>query len=304
LETLALLSELRFAEGEAQARELVQTHLRRGLDDLFTDLSARLPAFADWYYSLSGDYARLSMLVLEKANLVDGGYEARKAQEIVFDGADFDDRLEILRLQTDSRLSTQATATREGWLMDMLEALSGDRQPVAPLDSSTVTSMDALLSDLSGYDSPEFVARISASTVAGVGVGAGAGMLLSRAISRRAAAASSRAVVARGAARGAARAAAAAGGGAAVCAPSGPVALGCAIIAGTAVWVGSDLLLLHVDEALNRKELTATMQLRLDELRQELEHNLLTAYDNVVDRQYTAMHADIQRTFVPAQTMR
>lgn len=300
VDMLRLLSELRFADGEAEAREMMRAHVHQGLDSLFADLSGRLPEFADWYYSLGGEYTRLSMLLLEKASIVDGDYMARRAQAIVFEGADFEGRLNNLRLQADSRLQQQAAATRAEWLADMLAVLARDRQPVAPLEPAESTSLDMLVHRLSGYGASEFTDRISMSGAAAVG--AGAGSILWRVASRRAAATSGRALVARGAGRGVARAGVAAGGGAAICAPTGPGALGCAAVAGIAGWLATDWLLLRFEEAMNRGDLIAALQASLDELREEMEDDLLHAYDEVLDRQYSAMQADIQRTFVPLRS--
>ena len=298
-QTLALLSALRFSEGEEQAREIVNAHIEQGLAGLFEDLQRRLPAFADWYYSLGGEYTRLSMLVLEKISLADEGYVARKAEELIFDAADFSGRLDILRHQADARLLRQARSTRDSWLTEMLALLEQDRMPVAPLPQSQPLALDALLDQLTGYGSPEFVARLSVSSAAAVGVAMGP--MIWRAASRRAAATSGRALAARGAGRGAARAGTAAAGGATLCAPSGPGALACALVAGAAGWLATDWALLRLDEALNREQLLAALQQSLDEMEEEMTRSLLAAYDRVLTEQYGAMRTDIQRTFSPLQ---
>ena len=301
-DTLALLSALRFSEGEEQAREIVNAHLEQGLAQLFADLARRLPAFADWYYSLGGEYSRLSMLVLEKVSLADEGYVARKAEELIFDAADFSGRLDILRYQADARLLRQAHVTRDTWLTEMLALLEQDRMPVAPLPQSQPLALDELLDQLTGYGSPEFVARLSVSSAAAVGVAVGP--MIWRAASRRATAASGRAVAARGAGRGAARAGTAAAGGATLCAPSGPGALACALVAGAAGWLATDWALLRLDEALNRDELLAALQQSLDEMEDEMTRSLMAAYDRVLTEQYGSMQTDIQRTFRPLQGQR
>lgn len=299
-EELALLSALRFAEGEEAAREAVAHHLDQSLDRLFADLSARLPVFADWYYSLGGEYARLSMWALEKASLADEGFVARRAEALIFEAADFENRLEILRVQADARLLRAARETREHWLAEMLDLLDADRMPVAPLPDTETLALDELTQQLTGYGSPEFIARMSLSSAAAVGIAAGP--LIWRAASRRAAATSGRAVAARGAGRGAARAGTAAAGGATLCAPSGPGALACALVAGAAGWLATDWALLRLDEALNRDELEAALQQSLDDMREELGKSLMAAYDRVLDEQYGAMQTDIQRTFRPMAT--
>lgn len=296
-DTLALLSALRFSEGEAQARQLVSSHLEQGLDVLFTELAAQLPVFADWYYSLGGEYTRLSMLALEKSGVVQEGYVARRAEALIFESTGFAQRLEMLRMRTDDTLLQQANQTRESWLLEMLALLDEHRMPVAPLPQMQQVSLEALQQQLGGYGHAEFMARFSLSSAAAAG--AAAGPVVRRAASRRAASASGRAVAARGAGRGAARFGSAAAGGAAVCAPSGPGALACALVAGAASWLAVDWALLRWDEARNRDDLIAALQLSLDELQAEMTTSLTQAYDQVLTEQYAGMRSDIQRTFRP-----
>ncbi|MCC5808824.1 MAG: hypothetical protein JJU06_00515 [Ectothiorhodospiraceae bacterium] len=296
-ETLALLSRLRFADGEAEARALVEEHLRQGLDTLFADLSAELPRFADWYYSLGGEYSRISMSLLRRMRLTEGDFVERKAQELVFDGAGFRERLDALRLQTDERMLVQMQAVRDGWLAEVLQVLEADRLALPPPPSDQSLALDELMARLSGHGSDAYTLRLSASSA--VAGGAAAGPLLWRLASRRALVMSGQGIAARGAARGAARAGAAAGGGAAICAPTGPGALACALAAGGATWLATDWALLRVDEALNREEFLLALQAGLDELRCELESDLLAAYDGVLEQRYGAMQQDIRRTFVP-----
>ncbi len=296
-ETLALLSSLRFADGEAEAREMAHAHLRRGLDALFDDLSAQLPRFADWYYSLGGEYSRISMSLLQWMRLSEGGYVERKAQELVFDASGFQQRLQGLRLDVDERLMQQMRGTRESWLAEMLRQMESDRLPLPPRQQEEAVALDQLMARLSGHGSEAFSLRLSASSA--VAGGAAAGPFLWRLASRRAVAMSGQAIAARGAARGAARAGAAAGGGAALCAPTGPGALACALAAGGATWLATDWALLRVDEMLNRDEFLEALQAGLDELRHEVEQELLAAYDELVEQRYGAMQQDIRRTFVP-----
>ncbi|MCC5868169.1 MAG: hypothetical protein JJU27_06620 [Gammaproteobacteria bacterium] len=296
-DTLALLSALRFSEGEVEARRLVDAHLEHGLDRLFAELAAQLPVFADWYYSLGGEYTRLSMLALEKSGVVAEGYVARRAEALIFESTNFAEGLDMLRMHTDTTVLQQANQTRESWLLEMLALLDDHRMPVAPLPQTQQISLDALQQQLAGYGRTEFMARFSLSSAAAAG--AAAGPVIWRAASRRAATTSGRAMAARGAGRGAARVGSAAAGGAAVCAPSGPGALACALVAGAASWLAVDWALLRWDEARNRDELIAALQVSLDELQAEMMLSLTQAYDQLLAEQYDGMRSDIQRTFRP-----
>jgi hypothetical protein len=292
---LALLSALRFTEGEAGARAALDAHLTQGLDRLFAQLDAQLPTFADWYYSLSGEYARLSMMVLEKH---DGDYVQQKALALIYEPVGFAQQVDILRLQADGTLLRAAEATREAWLAEMIRALSDERAGQGPASAPVSLNLDTALADMHHYSSPAFVQRLS---VASGTAAATAGVVLFRAFATRAAARSGAALAARGAAKGAARAGAAAGAGtgAALCAPTGPGALACALAGGVVSWVATDWALLKIDEYANRDELIDDLRVSLAEERLQLEAQLRAAYDTVIAAQYGGMREDIQRTFSP-----
>lgn len=299
---LASLSRLQVAAGEREARALLREHLAAGLDPLFEDLSSRVPRFADWYYSLGGEYARISMWLLEKAQLADADFVSQRVEELIFDGADFDSRLQVLRTETDRALATHAQGMRRDWLDAVLERLAGRPAPDdRDAEGIEPVSLDELLEGFEQHAGPGFGTRLSASGVAAVGTGAGP--VIWRMASRRLTSAAGAGAVARGAGRSAARAGVAAGSGAALCAPGGPAAVACALVAGGAGWVATDWGLLRLDEFLNRDALEASLQVALDELRRDMEQDLLAAYDAALRAQYGAMEADIERTFVPARSL-
>ncbi|AJD49036.1 hypothetical protein S7S_13120 [Isoalcanivorax pacificus W11-5] len=297
---LALLSALRFTEGEAGARSALDRHLTQGLDRLFAQLEAQLPTFADWYYSLGGEYARLSMMMLEQNS---GDYLQEKALELIYEPVGFAQQVDILRLQADGTLLRAAEDAREAWLAEMIQALTGERAGQGPASAPVSLDLDTALGELDRYSSPAFMQRMS---VAGGAATATAGVVLFRAFAARAAARSGAALAARGAAKGAARAGAAAGAGtgAALCAPTGPGALACALAGGVVSWVATDWALLKIDEYANRDELIADLRASLAEERLQLEAQWRAAYDTVIAAQYGGMREDIQRTFSPGRAVR
>src|SRR5690606_5037853 len=77
---------------------------------------------------------------------------------------------------------------------------------------------------------------------------------------------------AQGAARAGARAASrsSAASGATLCAASGPMALGCAVVVFTGVTIASEYAILKADEVLSRKQLEAELLTSLNDLQQAL----------------------------------
>jgi hypothetical protein len=300
---LSSFSELHFRDGERAARQHVAAEVGQALDVAFAGVRERLPAFADWYYSLGGEYARLAHAALAWVDPASGGFVAERAAAMLFPDAVWERQLAALDDAAFAQLQAHRAAVREGWLAELSRRLSAHRVP-APLadadaaqaNGSTVP-MDALLQELLARERAALETRAAVSTLAAGGVMLGPAVW--RAASARSAVAGARASATRAAGRGAARAGSAAAGGAAVCSPGGPVALGCAVVAGTAAWLAADWTLLRIDEALHREALLAAMDESLVLLRLDMEREILAAYDALIAGQYEAAQDDIRRTFVP-----
>jgi hypothetical protein len=298
-------SELQFADGEIAARELVAAELATRLDEVFARVNRRIPEFADWYYSLTGEYSRIAMGALAWANLAEPGYVAAQAAAILFPDESWSAELGWLEHETTARLLAHQQAVRDGWLAGLRDRLAAHRVP-PPLpaaatggESSRETlRIDRLLAQIAASERASFESRITLSTLAAGG--AAAGPALWRAAGARNPAAAGRAA-ARSAGRGASRAGSAAAGGSALCAPAGAAALGCGLVAGAAAWLATDWLLLRVDEHLNRDELTASLETGLAALRAQLEQELLAGYDIALTRHYQGVREEIHAGFVPAR---
>ena len=303
LRRLQEFSALHFGAGEEAARMIVAAQIDSHVDRMFAQAIERLPEFADWYYSLRGEYSRAAMAALSFANVVEPGYVANQAAAMLLPEDAWAASFERLERETTASLHAHQTHVREYWLDTITRRLSAHRVP-APLPIAAhaprALVLDGFVQDLVARERTALTTRLSLSTVAAGGALA-AGPALWRAAAARSSVAAGRAAAARTAVRGASRAGTAAAGGAALCAPTGPVALGCALFAGAAVWLATDWALLKVDEQLHRDELVAELEAGLGALRQQIEVDLQSAYDRIVAGHYGAVAQDIRRTFVPAR---
>jgi len=296
LEWLEAFSRRHFSTGQADGRALLEAELDTGLRSAFDEVIRRLPEFADWYYSLGGEYSRLAMTALAWLNLADDGYVARRAAEILFPAEAWSEALDGVERQAVGRLLAQQQAVREGWLAEVAARLAPHQVP-APLGSGTGAApepvrLDALDARVLARERAALETRVAASSLVAGGVAAR--------VAWRGVAGSGRAVAARGVGRGASKAMPAASGALAACSPAGPYALGCAVIAGAAAWVATDWLLLRVDEAMNRDDLLAALEAGLAEVRRELLAEMMAAYDAAATRLHADVEAEITRTFRPA----
>src|SRR6056297_632806 len=131
-ESLETFSRAYFNTGSEAARTVLQRELEAGVADTFDEVRARLPEFADWYYSLGGEYSRLSMAALARLNLAEDGYVAGRVAEILFPEPAWETALARLSADAAARLQVQGQALREGWLAELARRLEPDRVP-APL---------------------------------------------------------------------------------------------------------------------------------------------------------------------------
>src|SRR5690606_23709407 len=234
-----------FAAGGEAARALVVDEIDAKLDGLFDEAHARLPEFLDWYYSLRGEYSRIAMAALEAADLSEPGYLAARAAATLFPEQTWASRLAALERDAADRLAAHYAGVREAWRGEVERRLAPRRVP-APLAADAARPrlvLDDFLAETVQRERQAFGTRMSFGAAA-----AGVGAVAAPALARAAAVRGGRAAAARTAARGASRVGAAAASGAAVCAPGGPVAAACAVLAGAGAWLVTDWALLRLDE--------------------------------------------------------
>src|SRR5690606_27400212 len=107
-------SELHFSAGEREARQVVADAIAARLDPTFAQARARLPEFADWYYSLRGEYSRLAMAALSMADLGGSDYVAERAAEMLFPDRSWEADLEALQRSAEEQLAAHHARIRAG----------------------------------------------------------------------------------------------------------------------------------------------------------------------------------------------
>lgn len=296
LPELEQLTQRHFETREAATRQDVTARLEQDIDRVFTEAHARVPELADWYYSLGGEYTRLMTPLLVRGGVLGADHLAERTERLLFGDQLLSGHLDVIRTDVEALLAAQNLASRAAWQADVKAALEGWGMAIPAADGSGI-DLDRFNQRLIGYDSPEFITRMSVSS--GAGIGAMAGPLIWQAASRRAAA-SGRVAATRGASRVAGRAGSAAAGGALACAPAGPAAVGCALLVGTAAWLGTDWLLLRFDEARNREAMEAGLHAALTATREALSDDLRQHYERISLNRQQILRAEIEYTFIPA----
>jgi hypothetical protein len=297
LEWIEAFTRLHFSTGHMDGRALLAKELDAGLSRVFEEVHGRLPDFADWYYSLGGEYTRLTMTVLARLGRAEEGFVAARTEQLLFPAEPWAAALGSLEAEVVARFQLHQQDVREGWLAELARRLEPYRVP-APIAGAGRPVADLRLDGLNTHwlerEREALENRAALSSLAAGSVAAG--------IALRGAAASGRAVAVRGIGRGASRAAPAAGSAMTACSVAGPYAIGCAVLAGAAAWIATDWVLLRVDEAVNREALLAAMANGLVEVRSDMLAGMLEAYDAVTAAYLEGVEADISSTFRPAGT--
>lgn len=290
-------------QGAASAGDAAARLIEAELDALFLSWSERLPEFADWYFSLRGEYARLSLLLLRWGGLTAADPLVDKAGEIIFGGEQLTARLNALDGNVRHLLAMRASELRSAWVEELLSLAQAPKTSNAGSGTAVVLSLDDLVAEFAGHGSSEFLTRLSASS-AGAASAAVAAPLAARLAMRSSARLSgNRALAVKNAGRGAAKAGKV-GAGAMGCAAAGPAGWACALAVGGAAWLAADWALLTVDEARNRDALIAEWEERLAVLRAELEETLLENYGQAIAAWQEGMHREVERSFSPLDTVR
>ena len=286
------------AAGDATAR-LVSSEL----DALFEAMSAGLHDYADWYFSLKGEYTRLSLLLLRWGGLALADPAVDKAMELIFGGEEWVERLLAIERSVEGMLVAQASGLRTRWLEDLLTFAQEPKPARTGSAPAAVLLLDDLAGEFAGHGSSEFLTRISATSAGAVSAGAAAPLVARLALRSSATAAGGGALTLKGAGRGAAKAGTA-GASALGCAAAGPAGWACALAVGGAAWLAADWALLTVDEARNREMLVAEWEERLALLRVELEEALLAHYGQAIETWHEGMRLEVERTFSPLDSLR
>ncbi len=292
-------------------RQAMEAELDRVIDPVFDAALERVPDFADWYYSLGGEYLRLFHAVAGDLP----AFLAERLEELVFRPAGTAASLDQALLQLDASLAGQIkdTAVRlQALLLQLLghvreksdggevrvqahwaplQGVSRGLQPFLALNDADLGRQGVAAASAVAAGALVFK-KIGAATVAKtvevLAAKQSAGMLAALASKLGLKALAKGGVVA-GAGAGAA-------GGAGLCAGTlvgAPLAPGCALLGGiatgAATWLLVDTAVLEGDELLHRGELEQQMRAALQEQRDALKEKLSAHYGGMVERGFAAL---------------
>lgn len=323
----------RLATRQAKTRQALAATLDQELERIFAKTNAQVPAFADWYYSLTGEYLRLFNAAFRDLS----SFLAQKLDELVFGPAGTAEAIDALSTGLGKESVAQITDTLGEAQASLVKLVR--ENGLSPKRVKVTGEWD--LSGQVGAElrpyltlTPEDLARQGVAASAGAAAGAAAakklgGTTVAKAAGKLAAkpaTGAAGALAAKLSLKSAAKAGGALGSagtgaatGAAICAGTvagAPLSPGCALIGGAvsglAAWLLVDKAVIEADEYLNRAELEAGLREALAEqrvaLRAELDTMYLAGMDAVLERVRSSLETELspwptapKRDFVPSR---
>ena len=275
-------------QGYEELGEQLKRDAQQDLKEVRQKALARVPIWADWYFSVIGEYLRLGHLAGQAIGQSDlGDYLVDQLSEQIFEPAGLSQTLISLNEQSQEAYVSQHRAVTSH-LRTVIEQQTKTKQGVSKAEHQ---ELNEHLMRLNKMDDLAIISPIGIAakltTVTGVKV------LIKTIASRSAVKVGSSAIVksatsaglkaggklgAKASLRGSS--AGAAGAGAAVaCAPLGPGAVLCGVSAALITWFAVDKVIVEVDELINRDEYEAQIRQELNAMMDEVERDVIHSLD-------------------------
>jgi len=281
------------AQERAQARAQAEQGVDAALDALFGDVERGVDRYLDWYFTVIGEYERLAASVA-------GDFGALMSEQL--ERHLFGDMRFAERLEEESRAIEARSASAMAAAADRLGQRARAEVGAEPchLDGVSLHAFGDLERDRM---------RAAMATTGG----AAAGVVTAKLLAKNAGAMVASKVAAKKGftlAAGMAGKVAAKKGGSillsataatALCAPTGPMAVLCGVVAGTVTWLSIDKAMVEIDEALFRDEMRAELLETVAEQRAALADALKAQHAAAIDAYALQIHNRLEGAFVPAR---
>jgi hypothetical protein len=286
--------------GQVEAHRVAQrtrsaSEINRSLDEIFKKAEAGVDDYLDWYFSLTGEYQRLWVLVGSRS--VDK-LRARIDAEVEKSVLENPRVVELLSA-ANRQIAEDAAAT---FVRVAAEAGRQLNQQSAKPCWSEYLNLPAI---------PSMERDVRAVTVSAVSgamsslatrvVAARFGRTMVASLAKKPAYRSAASIAASLVGKRAGSIVVSSGTGAAVCAPGGPLAVLCGLAGGAVAWVAVDKVQIEIDELrfrdAMRREIIESLRLQKAQVAQEM----LAVHEGAIDRMASQMQASLTLTFIPAR---
>lgn len=291
----------------ASIREFVATHWQQDQQAVNTEIAkavtttltppfdavlAQVPAFADWYYSLQGEYTRLAKALL--GNMT--GYLQDQLSAKLLSPAQFEARLATavadLNAQAAGRLQASAAQLNQDLQRLLAKQRVAETHTASPLEVEQSLDLDPAFAQVLAVKPADIGRQVFAAgtgMATGTAVGSGLAAVTAKTVIAKVAAKSGLKTATTFLAKGGAKVASpslAASSGALLCSPAGFGALVCGAVAGVATWLLVDKAVIEVEEQLGRQAFERDIRTAIVETREMLRADLTRAYQQALADHY------------------
>ncbi len=265
------------------------------VDEIFVETSKNIKNYADWYYSLSGDYARTYKSLKGDVN----EFLLNKMQEIVYQPTAFDVKLNSLQQELNQVTSDEIQQAKAEMAQNIGEFIT--KYKIQDDENIQINSSINLSESFKkSFSIPTAtIAQRAMVKFSGLALGTFAvkvltTKLLAKKTFQVAAASFAKLIVKK---TGSVLGSSAIGTG--VCAAAGPAALLCGATAGLATWVAVDKAGIKIDEHLHRKKFEMEIQQALNEQNDEIKNKLKSIYGDILNQSFTDINNQISNAVEP-----
>jgi len=244
------------SEAAQEAMDTVRSeHLNPALDRVFEPVFAGIPAYADFHYSVLGEYTELANAALGQASsgILDKMF------------AEFETRLQAEMAGLDNALESAFAAALESRLDDLRDSLKDPNIDFGPLTAAAIADAQN-----------RFVVTLPVGLVATAAVTSGAAKTASVVVANKLATK----IAAKSAAKVAGKVGASlagAGAGTLACSWAGPGAVLCGVVAGGVTWFTVDAVIIRIDSYFNRPDFEKELAQMVEEFKIEMTDQAMSA---------------------------
>lgn len=272
-------------KSQVDTKRQASVRITNEVNAAFLSVERGVDHYLDWYFTVRGEYERLLAAIAGRSveKVISDQIEKH-----LFSGAQLEERLQKASqaIAGNSAEKMSASASRLG--TELKEVVKADECGFGRVDYSHIADLDrdkfrAMTASGSGTLVGTLMAKKSAAVLASK-VAAKKGFQI---IGGKIAAKKGGAILL------------SAGTATAICAPSGPFAIACGVVAGIGTWVTVDKAMIEIDELRLRDTMKNELLSGLQQQKEQLIAALETQHHSAIDKMTVSIHQSINHTFIP-----
>lgn len=290
----------------------LNTTIDAEIDKVFIPVYNSIPELSAYYYSIKGEYTRIILkgyslycgyknnyLVPYYNQYLPDGYKLKRCDSKMLE-SEIESKINYFLFEKNDfsqRVDRASYSINESIKTSMSDFQSELRESLSSLESQHKIELESLESNFNN------IFEANSRDVAKKGLSATGTLLISGAISKSI---MSKMLLKFGA-KGVAKASSFIGGsvaGLTICAPSGPWALLCGVVTGTASWIGVDAAMTEVDQAFNEDDFQLSVKKMIEAQKNTLKNLMKASYKEWIEHIFVKLKRDTDALKSPYEQLK